>query len=1145
MSVKQLDILTSPRFFPLFITQFFGAFNDNVFKNALVMLVTYRIASQTGQNAQILVTLAAGVFILPFFLFSATAGQLADKFEKSRLISVIKFAEVILMLLASVGFYSQSVLILMTVLFFLGAQAAFFGPVKYAILPNLLQEEELIAGNGLIEAGTFLSILLGTIVGGVLILLPAGDYIISAAICLVSLAGFVSSLFVKNTGVKNLNIDVRYNFILETIRVIKYSRTHRDIFLCILGISWFWLVGATFLAEIPVFAKDILHANEHVVTFFIATFSIGIAIGSLLCNRLSKGQVEATYVPLGALGITLFTLDLYFASSHVIPMSHLITLSTFLQSLSGWRITIDLMCIAICGGIYTVPLYALLQIRSEPSHRARVIASNNVINALFMVIAAMSTLFMLEIGYTVIQVFLVIALLNAVVAVYISQLVPHLVFKALLRWVLRVIYNVNIIGLENYKQAGKRVVIVANHTSFLDAALLSAFLPGNLTYAIDTETAKKWWIKFFIYLVDTFPMHPTNPMAIKSLIDYVKQDKHCVIFPEGRLTMTGALMKIYEGPGLITDKAKATLLPIRIQGAQLTPFSRLRGKVPIKYAPQITLTIFKAQSMDISPTIRGRERRQLIGLKLYDLMRTMMFESSDYHQTLFHSLLNAKSMHGRSYTIVEDINRQPLNYQQFITRSFILGHMIAKQTMPGDHVGILLPNSSTTAICFFALQAYCRVPAMLNFSAGTKSILIACQTAMITDIYTSLEFVRVAKLEELVETLSSHHIKIHYLESARKTISIVDKLRGKLFAQAPMFAYRFINRTDVSRALINPEEASVILFTSGSEGTPKGVVLSHKNIQANRYQLSACVDFTISDKILNTLPVFHSFGLTAGMMLPILSGVSVFFYPSPLHYRIVPQLAYDINATIMFGTDTFLAGYAKYAHPYDFYSIRYVFAGAEKLRDETLMIWARKFGVRIFDGYGATEASPVISTNTPMQNHPGTVGRFLPSIEYQIKPVPGISEGGLLFVSGPNVMKGYLLADNPGKLIPPENNWYDTGDVVSINSEGYITIKGRIKRFAKIGGEMVSLTMVEQQINQLWPEHQHAVINIPDAKKGEQIVLITTFPDAKRDAVMVFFQQQQISEIAIPKKIMVTEALPLLGSGKIDYSTIKEKYGAV
>ena len=1144
MSIKQFDLLTSPRFLPLFITQFFGAFNDNVFKNALVMLVTYRIASSSGQNAQVLVTLAAGIFILPFFLFSATAGQLADKFEKSRLICVIKFAEILLMILASVGFYYQSVLILMTVLFFLGVQAAFFGPVKYAILPNILLEDELIAGNGLIEAGTFLSILIGTILGGVLILLPSGDYLISGAICLISVAGFVASLFLKNTGVKNLNLDVRYNFIIETFRVINYSRKHRDIFLCILGISWFWLVGSIFLAEIPVFAKNILHANERVVTFFIATFSIGIAIGSLLCNRFSKGRVEATYVPLGAIGITLFTLDLYFASTHVLPTTHLITLGAFLSSLSGWRIAFDLMCVAICGGIYTVPLYALLQARSEPTHRARVIASNNVVNALFMVLAAVATLLMLEAGYTVVHVFLVIALINAVVAVYICRLVPHVVFKAILRWVLRVIYNVNVIGLENYRQAGKRVVIVANHTSFLDAALLSAFLPGNLTYAIDTETAKKWWIKFFIYLVDTFPMNPTNPMAIKSLIDYVKQDKHCVIFPEGRLTMTGALMKIYEGPGLITDKAKAMLVPIRIQGAQLTPFSRLRGKVPIKYAPQITLTIFKAQSMGISPTIKGRERRELIGLKLYDLMRTMMFESSDYHQTLFHSLLNAKSMHGRSYKIVEDINRQPLSYQQFITRSFILGHMIANQTKAGEHVGILLPNSSTTAVCFFALQAYCRVPAMLNFSAGTKSVLIACQTAMIRTIYTSQDFVRIAKLEDLIETLSEQGIKIHFLESARTTISIVDKLRGALFAQAPMFAYRFVNRHETTRALINPEETSVILFTSGSEGTPKGVVLSHKNIQANRYQLSACVDFTISDKILNTLPVFHSFGLTAGMMLPILSGVSVFFYPSPLHYRIVPQLAYDINATIMFGTDTFLSGYAKYAHPYDFYSIRYVFAGAEKLRDETLTIWARKFGVRVFDGYGATEASPVISTNTPMQNHPGTVGRFLPSIEYKIKPVPGIADGGLLFVSGPNVMKGYLLAENPGKLIPPKDNWYDTGDIVSINSEGYITIKGRVKRFAKIGGEMVSLTMVEQQINQLWPEHQHAVINVPDAKKGEQIVLITTFPEAKREAVMVFFQQQQITEIAIPRKILVSETLPLLGSGKIDYTSIKEKYGA-
>jgi len=315
-------------------------------------------------------------------------------------------------------------------------------------------------------------------------------------------------------------------------------------------------------------------------------------------------------------------------------------------------------------------------------------------------------------------------------------------------------------------------------------------------------------------------------------------------------------------------------------------------------------------------------------------------------------------------------------------------------------------------------------------------------------------------------------------------------------------------------------------------------VLSHKNIQANRFQLSACVDFTSVDIVFNALPLFHSFGLTGGMLLPVLSGLKVFLYPSPLHYRIIPELSYDTNATILFGTDTFLSGYAKLAHPYDFYSIRYVFSGAEKLKEETRKLWSEKFGVRIFEGYGTTETSPVIATNTPMHNRPGTVGRLLPAIHYKLEEVAGITEGQRLLVKGPNIMLGYLRAENPGVIDPPPAGWYDTGDIVSIDNDGYLKILGRAKRFAKIGGEMISLPAVENYLNQLWPTFQHAVISIPDAKKGEQLVLVTTNPQAAREEILTFAKANSIPEIMIPKKIITLDKLPLLGTGKTDYVAI-------
>ncbi len=427
MASNQSHLLMTRRFLPLFMTQFFGALNHNVFKNAFILLITFRIADSLRINSQLLVAMAAGLFILPFFLLSATAGQLADKYEKSRMISVIKFIEMMLMVLAVLGFYLQSTYFLMFVLFLLGIQATFFGPLKYAILPEHLPENELIAGNGLIEAGTFMSILLGTLLGGALILQKNGEFVISAMIILVALAGWTSSLLIPRTHHHQAELKMNYNFISETKNLLIYSKQDRNVFLCILGISWFWLLGATFLSELPVFAKDTLHADQSVVVLFLTLFSIGLALGSVVCNRLLNGKIQVFYVPFGILGMSICTIDLYFSTSHIVigSSASLMGAHQFLDSIHGWRIALDLLLIAVCGGLYTVPLYAMMQNRSTSSHRARVIAANNIVNALFMVVAAVTTAGMIQCGFTVADIFLVMAICNTVVAVYVC----HIVFR--------------------------------------------------------------------------------------------------------------------------------------------------------------------------------------------------------------------------------------------------------------------------------------------------------------------------------------------------------------------------------------------------------------------------------------------------------------------------------------------------------------------------------------------------------------------------------------------------------------------------------------------------------------------------------------------------------------------------------------------
>jgi acyl-[acyl-carrier-protein]-phospholipid O-acyltransferase/long-chain-fatty-acid--[acyl-carrier-protein] ligase len=704
--------------------------------------------------------------------------------------------------------------------------------------------------------------------------------------------------------------------------------------------------------------------------------------------------------------------------------------------------------------------------------------------------------------------------------------------RKLLRTVLRLAYSVRVTGLEHYAQAGNRVLIVANHTSFLDAALLAVFLPDRLTFAVNTEIAKRWWMKPLLRIVDAFPLNPTNPYSLKSLIRYIEQDKRAAIFPEGRITVTGSLMKIYPGPGLVADKSGAMLLPVRIDGAQYTPFSRLRGRIRLRWFPPITLTILPPRRLEIPREIGGRERRRVAGKLLADLMTEMMFATSNYRRTLFGSLLDARRVHGGSHVIVEDVERVPLTYNALITRVLLLGELMARQTRRGEAVGVMLPNAIAAVATLFGLQSRGRVAAMLNFTLGIKSLLASCEAAQIRLIYTSERFVVAAKLEHVVARLREIATVV-YLEDVRESVTPWRKIKAALANRFASFNY--------GRLRVRPDEPAIVLFTSGSEGTPKGVVLSHANMLANREQVAARIDFGAQDVILNALPMFHSFGLTGGTLLPLLSGMRTFFYPSPLHYRIVPEIAYDVNATIMFGTNTFLAGYARFAHPYDFYSVRYVFAGAEKLKDETRRTWTDRFGVQIFEGYGATETSPGISINTPIDSRPGTVGRLLPGIEHALDPVPGV-EGGRLSVRGPNVMLGYLKHDKPGVIEPPSTNrgpgWYDTGDIVTIDAEGFMTIQGRAKRFAKIGGEMVSLAAVEELATRAWPETQHACVSLPDFQKGEQLILVTTRAVAQRAELSERAKADGMSELHVPKRIIAVETIPLLGSGKADYPAV-------
>ncbi|NNE37208.1 MAG: AMP-binding protein [Gammaproteobacteria bacterium] len=703
--------------------------------------------------------------------------------------------------------------------------------------------------------------------------------------------------------------------------------------------------------------------------------------------------------------------------------------------------------------------------------------------------------------------------------------------KFLLRCLFRLLYRVEVTGLENYHKAGKRTLMVANHTSLLDGVLLYAWLPETPTFAINTDIAAKKSFKFFLKFVDLFEMDNTSPLSLKSMIKFIKEDRKAVIFPEGRITVTGTLMKIYEGPALIAEKADAMILPIAIDGAHMSPFSYLNERSHIRRFPKIKINILPPEKIVLPEGLSSHDKRKLAAIKLQQLMFNLQFSTFGYQKTLFAAICEAANQYGKNLTVLEDTNNVELTYKQLFTRIFILSSKIEKQTVSAEHVGIMLPNVNAIAVTFLALQYLGRIPAMLNFSAGTQNIIKACETAKIKTVYTSRLFVEKANLTDLISDLQ-YHVNLVYLEDFRDQIGLMDKLSGVIKGRNPLKYYR-------RKGIPDSESPAVILFTSGSEGVPKGVVLSHQNILSNFAQVKIHIGFKPTDVVFTCLPLFHSFGLNAGFIMPLLGGSKVYLYPTPLHYRVIPQLVYEKNATIFFGTNTFFKGYAKHAHPYDFNNLRFVVAGAEKLRDDTRQLYMEKFGIRILEGYGVTETSPVISVNTPIVSKSGSVGLPVPAIEAYLKPVEGIEQGGRLVVKGPNIMMGYLLHDSDGKIIPPTSErgegWHDTGDIADIDEEGYISILGRAKRFAKLGGEMVSLTAVEELATQTWPDSNHAAVAIPDDRKGEKIILATDNHEAKKKNLQKSARNLKYGEIYIPAKILLAEELPVLGTGKTDY----------
>ncbi len=700
----------------------------------------------------------------------------------------------------------------------------------------------------------------------------------------------------------------------------------------------------------------------------------------------------------------------------------------------------------------------------------------------------------------------------------------------IVRLILRVLFRLRGYNESVLKTPGP-VLLIPNHTSWFDWLLVGVFLDRDWKFVVSSTSAQTSWLHRKIMLNRrTFPIDTASPYAVKRMAEYLQDNGRLVLFAEGRLSRTGTLMKLFDGTGFLLHKTNAKVITCYLRGANRLAYSPNPGLK--KWFPTITAHFSKVLTPPKLEHLSTTQSRAQLTAWLRDQLVNQQFDvEMAFGPRDLLSAIVATACERPKQVILEDASHQTLTYRRLLVAADVLSRPLRSSLSPeANHVGVLLPNVNAVPVLMLSLWRIGKVPAILNFSTGPAVMLACSQLAGFKQIVTSRAFLDRAKLK--IDSLTGAGIQIVYLEDLRSQVSSTTK-----------FASLF-RMTWNAAALSLPSDApgdsqpAVILFTSGSEGVPKGVALTHKNILANIRQMLAVTDITDVDRVFNCLPLFHSFGLTVGALLPLVRGAYCYIYPSPLHYRVIPAVFYDRDCTILLSTNTFLNGYGRKAHPYDFRTMRYLFAAAEKLQEATATDWSHKFGVRILEGYGATECAPCVSVNTPLLPKHGSVGRLLPGMEYKLEPVEGVDDGGRLFVRGPNVMQGYLNGDANAKF-KSLGGWYDTGDIVSVDPEGYLFIRGRLKRFAKVSGEMVSLTAVEDALAGAFPQYglrcQVAVVTRPDEGKGEALIAVTNEPKLQLDDLRTAIKAKGLSNLSVPREIKVVREIPKLGTGKINH----------
>ncbi len=706
--------------------------------------------------------------------------------------------------------------------------------------------------------------------------------------------------------------------------------------------------------------------------------------------------------------------------------------------------------------------------------------------------------------------------------------------RRVLRWLLKWAYGFEAYGEEVAEVSGP-VLLIPNHVSWVDWVFVGACLDDDWRFVTSSVVAETSFVhRWVMRNRRTFPIDIHSPYGARHMADYLKGGGRLVLFAEGRMSVTGTLMKLFEGTGFLLFKTDSKVITCYLRGANRLPWTRHAGWY--RWFPKVTLHFSPIQTPpELGHVTTWRARKELTQW-VYDRMVAQQFEveMASSAPTVPEAVVDM-AVQRPKHLVVEDMNNAPLSYRRLLAGADLLRQQW-RWWLPQslERVGVMLPNTRGTPVVLLSLWLEGRVPAILNFATGMATLLNSAKLAGLSYIITSREFVARAKLD--LKPLEEMPLHLVFIEDVRERIPQV--------SQWGTFLKVWLNPRAVLQSAYKPEQTAVLLFTSGSEGQPKGVALSHRNLLANIRQMLAVVPVRDTERLFNALPLFHSFGLTLGTLLPLVRGLYTFLYPSPLHYRVIPNIVYSLDCTIMMGTNTFLNGYARKAHPYDFRSLQYLFAGAEKLQEGTFQKWVRQFGVRTLEGYGATECSPVISVNTPITPKIDSAGRLLPGMDYRVEPVEGVEDAGRLLVRGPNVMQGYLNPEADQKF-QALDGWYDTGDIASVDDQGFFHILGRLKRFAKISGEMVSLAAIEEALDGAFPQYGFrltiAIVTRHDEHKGEVLAAVANDSRLSLGEIRDVIKSKGFSNLCVPREVEFVRDIPRLSTGKIDHRALQQR----